>query len=236
MSDYQALPEPPENAWHGGGYGELHIPPNILVEVFGPPHKSNRTPGAKITGEYYFIDDLGQICHLYDWKQTNSFYDDHELPSEFWTMTDGVITIGGKPENIPDFAIWIIRHLREHCHLKFSNAIPKALDIRKTGDVESAHAILSDRALINASSLFFGTVAKPAYRATYSTYANHPWKVDSTDNHLYPDFERWEQLRTMVWKDCTRNVSKLGFLWRLLWKFYPGYWNKYERLRLPKKS
>lgn len=66
---------------------------NKLVKLFGEPMESD---GYKVSGEWVFTDDDGNVFTLYDWKSTE-LYDD-ELPSvkQFRRQTEATFNVGGR--------------------------------------------------------------------------------------------------------------------------------------------
>ena len=64
-----------------------------LVELFGEPQESD---GYKVSGEWVFTDDDGNVFTLYDWKETE-LYDD-QLPSvkQFRRLPSATFNVGGK--------------------------------------------------------------------------------------------------------------------------------------------
>ena len=60
--------------------GYIQFPPKALVMIFGEPDESD---GYKVSGEYVFEDDNGNVITLYDWKST-SLYDSGPSPQDFW--------------------------------------------------------------------------------------------------------------------------------------------------------
>lgn len=83
---------------------EIYVSPAKLIEKFGEPIESD---GYKVSGEYVFDNDEGEVFTLYDWKAT-TLYDDYGVtPSDFWQEQSAVqFNIGGKT-NAFDFVDWL---------------------------------------------------------------------------------------------------------------------------------
>lgn len=64
---------------------EVQVSPARLIEVFGQPIESD---GYKVSGEYVFESEEGDVFTLYDWKATTLYSPDYGVaPSEFWRQT-----------------------------------------------------------------------------------------------------------------------------------------------------
>lgn len=64
---------------------EIRVAPARLIEVFGKPIECD---GYKVSGEYVFENQEGDVFTLYDWKAT-TLYDPEwgVTPSDFWSQT-----------------------------------------------------------------------------------------------------------------------------------------------------
>jgi len=73
---------------------EIMAAPARLIELFGEPIESDQ---YKVSGEYVFEGDNGDVFTLYDWKYTTLYNPEHGiLPSLFWAGTSPVqFNIGG---------------------------------------------------------------------------------------------------------------------------------------------
>ena len=89
--------------------GHIMATPALLVEKFGQPQESD---GYKVSGEYSFENDAGEVFTLYDWKCTE-LYDSYGIPvDEFWnTWTPIQFNIGGKSSAF-DFITWLQGEVR----------------------------------------------------------------------------------------------------------------------------
>jgi hypothetical protein len=86
--------------------GGMTCAPATLVEKFGQPQASDE---YKVSGEYTFENEAGEIFTLYDWKSTSLYDDDFGRPSPrvFWTSsTAQQFNIGGRT-NAFDFIDWL---------------------------------------------------------------------------------------------------------------------------------
>lgn len=54
----------------------IRLVPAVLVKRFGPPREAD---GYKVSGEYVFTDDEGNVYTLYDWKATDVYA--YDMPS-----------------------------------------------------------------------------------------------------------------------------------------------------------
>jgi len=84
---------------------EVYASPARLIEKFGEPIESD---GYKVSGEYIFDNDEGEVFTLYDWKATTLYCPDYGVtPSDFWARTIPVqFNVGGKT-NALDFVQWL---------------------------------------------------------------------------------------------------------------------------------
>jgi len=84
--------------------GHIMVAPAFLIEKFGQPQKSD---GYKVSGEYSFENEEGEVFTLYDWKCTE-LYDSYGTPvREFWnTWVPIQFNIGGKSPAF-DFITWL---------------------------------------------------------------------------------------------------------------------------------
>jgi hypothetical protein len=86
--------------------GEITCAPATLVEKFGQPQASD---GYKVSGEYTFENEAGEVFTLYDWKSTSLYDDDFGSPSPgaFWRQASPQqFNIGGRT-NAFDFVDWL---------------------------------------------------------------------------------------------------------------------------------
>lgn len=77
-----------------------------LVELFGEPIESD---GCKISGEWIFESENGDVVTLYDWKMTSLY--DGDLPSveEFRALDSYSFHIGAESRLIADqFSSWFM--------------------------------------------------------------------------------------------------------------------------------
>ena len=89
---------------------EIYVSPAKLIEKFGEPVECD---GYKVSGEYIFENDEGEVFTLYDWKATTLYCPDYGVtPSDFWARTIPVqFNIGGKT-NAFDFVGWLSREMK----------------------------------------------------------------------------------------------------------------------------
>ena len=84
--------------------GEYWISPVLLKDIFGEPEKADE---YKVSGEYIFSGEDGEVLTLYDWKCTSLYDDGYESPSSFWASSEPHdFHIGGK-EGCDDFKEWL---------------------------------------------------------------------------------------------------------------------------------
>ena len=102
----------------------IMVAPALLIEKFGPPIASD---GYKVSGEYVFEKDEGEVFTLYDWKCTD-LYDSYGTPSdEFWRGRAPVqFNIGGRSSAF-DFVDW----LKKECEV---TKAAKRLTLRDVAD------------------------------------------------------------------------------------------------------
>jgi len=80
-----------------------------LVRVFGEPLESD---GYKVSGEWVFQDDAGNIITLYDWKATNLYDEDYPSLETFRSQPESEFHIGGKPGiDVDKFCLWLLNQL-----------------------------------------------------------------------------------------------------------------------------
>jgi hypothetical protein len=98
--------------------GEITLIPRRLVDHFGPPAELD---GYKVSGKYSFIDHVGRVYTLCDWKAT-SLYDDASregeessalTPEEFWgNENPDELQIGGRDDcDVEAFKCWLTEHV-----------------------------------------------------------------------------------------------------------------------------
>jgi hypothetical protein len=89
--------------------GYVDIAPATLVKVFGEPNESD---GYKVSGEYVFTDDKGNVFTLYDWKSTTLYDPEYMRPSDLWAMTEPwEIHIGGAGGDWEAFREWLLKEV-----------------------------------------------------------------------------------------------------------------------------
>ena len=84
---------------------EIEVAPARLIEVFGQPIACD---GYKVSGEYVFENQEGDVFTLYDWKATTLYCPDYGVtPSDFWSQTcRRDFNIGGH-KSAGDFVGWL---------------------------------------------------------------------------------------------------------------------------------
>ena len=96
--------------------GYIEAQPFVLVAVFGKPHESD---GYKVSGEYVFSNDRGEVFTLYDWKSTSLYFGPGApTPEEFWE-SDVVheLNIGGKTD-AKEFIEWFVETVNSYFERK----------------------------------------------------------------------------------------------------------------------
>ena len=92
------------NFTHLQGYVKLN--PAQVVTKFGAPR--GESCDGKVSGEYTFESDEGQVFTLYEWKSTTLY--DRELgctPNQFWSLDAPVqLHVGGRV-NADRFIQWL---------------------------------------------------------------------------------------------------------------------------------
>lgn len=88
---------------------EIMVSPARLIEKFGQPTDSD---GYKVSGEYVFEGQDGDVFTLYDWKYTTLYDPEYGIrPSIFWASTQPVqFNIGGSKSAL-DFLEWLKREV-----------------------------------------------------------------------------------------------------------------------------
>lgn len=109
------------------GTGALTIltcPPVCLVELFGKPAEAD---GHKVSGEYRFTNDSGDVFTVHDWKATTLFWGTGPgvpTPEEFWEGEEPVdLWIGGRAGSNPSaFTEWLIQ-----AHERYEDGLTKLI-------------------------------------------------------------------------------------------------------------
>lgn len=88
---------------------EIMASPTRLIEVFGKPGYCD---GYKVSGEYIFERDNGDVFTLYDWKYTTLYNPEYGMtPEAFWAQTRPVqFNIGGN-NSAGAFVSWLKKQL-----------------------------------------------------------------------------------------------------------------------------
>jgi hypothetical protein len=80
-----------------------------LVKAFGEPIESD---GYKVSGEWVFEDDDGNVFTLYDWKSTNLYDPGYPSISEFRARPEARFHIGGNNKSaVLDFERWLFAQI-----------------------------------------------------------------------------------------------------------------------------
>ena len=80
-----------------------------LLELFGEPLESD---GYKVSGEWIFEDDKGNVITLYDWKSTKLYDPDYPSIAELRADSDVELHIGGNDIAIAStFNTWLQKQL-----------------------------------------------------------------------------------------------------------------------------
>jgi len=89
--------------------GYVMAAPAALIEKFGQPQECD---GYKVSGEYAFENDAGEVFTLYDWKCTTLYESDAGVtPSDFWKQTcQRQFNIGGRTNSF-DFIAWLKKQI-----------------------------------------------------------------------------------------------------------------------------
>jgi hypothetical protein len=84
----------------------VNIAPAKLVKLFGKPQEMD---GYKVSGEYLFTDDAGNVFTVYDWKSTSLYSSEYMKPSKLWAMTEPwEIHIGAAGGDWKAFRDWLL--------------------------------------------------------------------------------------------------------------------------------
>ena len=83
----------------------IMVAPQALVAAFGEPGESD---GYKVSGEYVFQSDKGEVFTLYDWKMTTLYDGENTLrPSDLWDLEKPIqFNIGGNT-SATAFKAWL---------------------------------------------------------------------------------------------------------------------------------
>jgi hypothetical protein len=83
----------------------IMVAPQALVAAFGEPGESD---GYKVSGEYVFRSDEGEVFTLYDWKMTTLYDGENTLrPSDLWDLESPIqFNIGGNT-GAGEFKEWL---------------------------------------------------------------------------------------------------------------------------------
>lgn len=86
--------------------GTLICAPALLVKAFG--RSEHYSFDHKVTGEYEFASDEGDIFTVYDYKATSAYAPDLPDPETFWKSDrPHDFSIGSRESNIKHFLEWI---------------------------------------------------------------------------------------------------------------------------------
>jgi hypothetical protein len=90
--------------------GEVEVVPADVVRCFGKPSPGD---GYKISGEFVFTNDRGEVFVLHDWLSTKLYYGEGLSPVEFWALTlPQELNISSLDLNTTQFANWLQEQLR----------------------------------------------------------------------------------------------------------------------------
>lgn len=94
----------------------FECPPICFVELFGEPHGAD---GCKVSGEYVFTNEEGQVFTVYDWKETTLYWgkgNGAPTPKRFWhSERPKSLNIGGRQGTDPGpFIKWFIQKWEDH--------------------------------------------------------------------------------------------------------------------------
>ena len=89
----------------------IMVAPQALVAAFGEPGESD---GYKVSGEYVFRSDEGEVFTLYDWKMTTLYDGANTLrPHDLWDLESPIeFHIGGNT-GAGEFKEWLQFQLAE---------------------------------------------------------------------------------------------------------------------------
>jgi hypothetical protein len=106
--DFALAPE--ANAGGTSFKDSIHVAPQALIAAFGEPVKSD---GYKVSGEYVFRNDEGEVFTVYDWKMTTLYDGENTLrPHDLWDLESPIeFHIGGKT-GAGAFIEWLKRRVR----------------------------------------------------------------------------------------------------------------------------
>lgn len=80
-----------------------------IVEMFGEPIESD---GYKVSAEWVFVSEKGDVVTLYDWKSTNLYDDDLPSVEEFRELDQYKFHIGAKDKATAlNFQDWFMAQL-----------------------------------------------------------------------------------------------------------------------------
>ena len=90
---------------------EVYASPAKLIERFGRPCESD---GYKVSGEYIFDNEYGEVFTVYDWKCTTLYDSDYGVtPADFWArLIPTQFSIGGKTDS-SSFVRWLSSEVSE---------------------------------------------------------------------------------------------------------------------------
>jgi hypothetical protein len=92
--------------------GEIEVPPALVVRRFGLPAKGD---DYKVSGEYLFLDQNGNLFVVHDWKSTSLWDERLPAPEEFWaTVEPTELSISSHDLDTGEFVRWFLQQLREH--------------------------------------------------------------------------------------------------------------------------
>lgn len=95
-----------------GRVGTLYIAPATLVKVFGKPNMADE---YKVSGEYIFRAEDGQVFTVYDYKRTNLYAESQPDPETFWSFDKPTeFSVGSHDvNNVDKFIHWVCGKLLE---------------------------------------------------------------------------------------------------------------------------
>lgn len=76
-----------------------------LVDLFGTPEASDE---YKVSGEWLFESENGNIVTVYDWKETNLYDEDYPSVETFRQLPSATFHIGAHSKEIAnEFLVWL---------------------------------------------------------------------------------------------------------------------------------
>ena len=106
-------PDPDASTDGTGFLTQVRCPPVRLYELFGWPELGD---GHKVSGQYVFVNEKGDVFTVYDWEETYLYHglgEGYPAPHEFWSdLAPADLRVGGRTGSDPQpFVKWLLEEV-----------------------------------------------------------------------------------------------------------------------------